>query len=202
MLSARHVVILVWLAVSICAPALQPSAQAGPEPCVSLVVDGVATATCTGDQAAGVTQSLPPVVLRVFDLGANIAPARGLPGIKFFSQGANGHNGSSGLGLGHNGDSGRNGIALATNFSGGLWRILTQGNVAHGIQVQSLGGNGGRGGNSTYNILAGPLTGIGGDGGRGGDGGTLTVSSTGAVTTNGDSAHGVFVLSPKITTEE
>jgi len=76
------------------------------------------------------------------------------------------------------------------------------GRNATGILVQSIGGGGGAGGFSVASGVAlsgggsGAVSvGLGGSGGAGGEGGTVTVTSTGQVTTRGDSSSGLVAQS-------
>ena len=75
--------------------------------------------------------------------------------------------------------------------------IDTAGDSAHGIFAQSLGGGGGNGGMAIAgNMIIGasgntPLITIGGFGGSGGDGGPVTVTNSGSITTRGAGAHGI-----------
>ena len=67
--------------------------------------------------------------------------------------------------------------------------IQTEGDGAHGVFAQSLGGGAGSGG-SSYGIF-----GNGGDGNNGGSGGTAIAYNYGSVLTLGESSHGVASMS-------
>jgi len=77
--------------------------------------------------------------------------------------------------------------------------ILTGGDRAHGIQVQSVGGGGGNGGFAFSGTA--PFAGIsasfalGGSGGKGGDGDQVYVNEKGLVSTGGDGSIGIFAQS-------
>ena len=79
--------------------------------------------------------------------------------------------------------------------------ILTEGESAHGIFAQSLGGGGGNGSSILSANLAGgkgsALVGvnIGGAGGTGGVAGTVNVTNEAQIETKGNKAHGVFAQS-------
>ena len=76
--------------------------------------------------------------------------------------------------------------------------IETSGRLSDGINAQSNGGGGGDGGfafaagGAEYGSVSAAL---GGGGGNGGQGHTVTVSSTGAITTMGDQSDGIFAQS-------
>ncbi len=73
--------------------------------------------------------------------------------------------------------------------------INTSSNNASGIVAQSIGGGGGRGGNASPGLTG--ILGIGGTGGSSGDGGavTVTLSSTGSISTSGSHSRGIFAQS-------
>jgi uncharacterized protein YhjY with autotransporter beta-barrel domain len=84
--------------------------------------------------------------------------------------------------------------------------IETGGDEAHALVAQSIGGGGGNGGMAvTANVAAFKTSGlsataaVGGSGGKGGVGGTVVVGqerrTSGALTTTGDSAHGILAQS-------
>jgi len=77
--------------------------------------------------------------------------------------------------------------------------IATSGAMANAIFAQSVGGGGGNGGFSVSGAVAalGGAVGLsfGGDAGGGNDAGTVTVNSTGVITTHGANAVGIFVQS-------
>jgi outer membrane autotransporter protein len=91
---------------------------------------------------------------------------------------------------GAGGSSGNGGIVSVTNSGG----ITTSGEGAYGIQAQSVGGGGGVGGEGELGLLKLSI-GIGGEAGGAGNGNTATVSNSGAITTSGDGAHGIFAQS-------
>ena len=68
-------------------------------------------------------------------------------------------------------------------------QIVTQGDFAHGIFAQSIGGTGGDGGTS------GGLVALGNSGTSGGNGGVVYVSNSGLIDTFGASARGIFAQS-------
>jgi hypothetical protein len=73
--------------------------------------------------------------------------------------------------------------------------ITTNNNNATGIDAESIGGGGGRGGNASPGLTG--ILGIGGQGGSSGNGGdvTVTLSSTGSITTSGSHSRGIFAQS-------
>ncbi|MBI6630802.1 autotransporter outer membrane beta-barrel domain-containing protein [Pontibaca salina] len=91
---------------------------------------------------------------------------------------------------GSGGGGGRGGYVSVQNTGA----IGTNGNNSSGIVARSIGGGGGdaggyQGGGDTtldFNVS------IGGSGGDGGNGGTVSVSNSGAVATHGSGSHGVF----------
>nr|WP_274883860.1 hypothetical protein [Sinorhizobium meliloti] len=87
-----------------------------------------------------------------------------------------------------NGGNGGNGSTATINNAGGT--ISTSGGHSYGILVQSIGGSGGTGG-----IAEGLTLELGGDGGEGGSAGAASVQNTGAITTDGYSAHGILAQS-------
>jgi hypothetical protein len=82
-------------------------------------------------------------------------------------------------------------------------RIETQGETAHGIYAQSLGGGGGNGGLvlAVNALLSGSGTGVtptiavGGSGGEGNDAGPVTVINHGQIVTHGNGADGIYAQS-------
>lgn len=82
-----------------------------------------------------------------------------------------------------NGGNGGNG-GNATIQSAGT--IQTQGQSAHGLLAQSIGGSGGAG------AMANGVVALGGDGGAGGAGSTVNVSNAGVITTSGFGSIGVI----------
>jgi len=108
-----------------------------------------------------------------------------------------------GLGVdwGYDGGSGGNGgTVIVTNTSD----IATKGNSAHGIWAQSVGGGGGvAGGYSTLGDLAADLVSFfaGSVGGQGA-GGTVTVTQTGTIRTEGSASDGIFAQSAGGTSDD
>jgi uncharacterized protein YhjY with autotransporter beta-barrel domain len=116
------------------------------------------------------------------------------------SGGVGGSASSKGVGLismaigGDAGGGGRGGQVSVVN--GGL--VTTYGDHAAGIQVQSIGGGGGKGG-SAFSFIAGALplaaVSIGGRGGSGGPADRAFVTNGGQITTYGPNAAGVIIQS-------
>ncbi|MBU9818346.1 hypothetical protein J1782_00365, partial [Rahnella sp. BCC 1045] len=81
----------------------------------------------------------------------------------------------------------------------GIGAILTAGDMAAGIQAQSVGGGGGNGGDSTGKGSNGQINAnvaIGGAGGAAGDGGNVTVhNGTGVIVTYGAQSYGIIAQS-------
>ncbi len=88
-----------------------------------------------------------------------------------------------GSGKGGNGGNGAN-ATIASSAT-----VTTQGQYAHGLVAQSIGGSGGAG------AMSDSLVSLGGAGGAGGSGGTVTISGASNVSTSGDSAIGVIAQS-------
>ncbi len=90
-------------------------------------------------------------------------------------------------------------INTGTRTTNGQGQTVVTGNKAYGVFAQSVGGGGGRGGlavsvaNGTSG--AGASFAIGGSGGPGGDGKDVTVNYKGDITTQGDSAYGIYAQS-------
>lgn len=97
---------------------------------------------------------------------------------------------SFGITLGGTGGAGGNGGDVTAGNSGG---ISTTEADATAIFAQSVGGGGGSGGDGSQGLLLNVT--LGGDGSSGGDGGAVTVSSPGAIATQGERAMGVFAQS-------
>ena len=100
--------------------------------------------------------------------------------------------------MGGNGSTGgMGGLVIVANSSS----IETEGDLAHGILAQSIGGGGGAGGFSMAGSLA--LSeeskqisvAIGGDGGGGGSGSNVLVFNSGSIVTLGERANGIFAQS-------
>jgi len=100
------------------------------------------------------------------------------------------------LGIGGAGGAGGDGGEVSVTNSG---PIYTSGDGAHGIVAQSVGGGGGLAGNTTRFLSKyidfGINFGYARPGGAGGDGGEVTVTNTGDITTQGISAYGIFAQS-------
>ncbi|WP_395646414.1 hypothetical protein [Terricaulis sp.] len=114
------------------------------------------------------------------------------------------------IGIGGGGGTANNGGPVEVILNG---NIATEGDYAHGVFAQSVGGGGGLAGGVDTRTFSfgvdsfGQLTidtgmtlsvgnfGIGGGGGAGGDGLDVTVISDGDISTFGDGAHGVFAQS-------
>jgi len=90
-------------------------------------------------------------------------------------------------------------ISTGTRTTNGQGQTVVTGAKAYGVFAQSVGGGGGRGGlavsvaNGTSG--AGASFAIGGKGGPGGDAKDVTVNYKGDITTQGDSAYGIFAQS-------
>ncbi|MCI5076916.1 autotransporter outer membrane beta-barrel domain-containing protein [Oricola sp.] len=109
-------------------------------------------------------------------------------GIMVQSQAGEGGKGGSGYifsGGGSGGDSAAGGTAIGRNYG----NVLTKGDEANGLFVQSRGGNSGKGGNS-YGVV-----GKAGDGSEGGDGGSAKAEQRGIIVTEGESSHGAMAQS-------
>ncbi len=112
---------------------------------------------------------------------------------------ASGGAGNVGVGVGGFGGDGGNANLVAASISS---NILTEGDDAHAILLQSLGGSGGNGGfNITGTVSAskgasGNLgVGVGGFGGGGGNASTVDGTLLGDVTTEGDNSFGAMLQS-------
>ena len=129
--------------------------------------------------------------------------------------------GAVSVGIGGSGSGGGAGgnVILNDQSSTQQSTVITRGDRAFGVYLQSVGGGGGAGGYSvSVPVSAGPISGsvgvaIGGDGGGGGDGGNVEVGSgfnfdekldsvasavggySGSITTEGDSSRGFFAQS-------
>jgi uncharacterized protein YhjY with autotransporter beta-barrel domain len=107
-----------------------------------------------------------------------------------------------GAAIGGKGGSGGNGNTVTVGNSG---TVATIGANSAGIYAQSVGGGGGVGGTVTAvnnnqglaqkNIPVSMTIGVGGAGGSGGHGGNVTVTNTGAISTEGAASHGVYAQS-------
>jgi uncharacterized protein YhjY with autotransporter beta-barrel domain len=105
---------------------------------------------------------------------------------------------SASVAHGGKGNSGGNGTDL-TGINGGL--ILTSGESADGMLMQSIGGGGGNGGAGDSKSSAGGKQGLsltlamGGQGGAGGVGGAIVETNSGSIITLGDGAAGMAMQS-------
>ncbi len=98
--------------------------------------------------------------------------------------GGTGEDFASGIaGTAGNGGNGGSGAEATIQSSG---TVTTQGQYAHAILAQSIGGGGGAGA-AAESIVA-----LGGSGGSGGSGGTIKVTNAGGVTTNGYGSIGMI----------
>ena len=108
---------------------------------------------------------------------------------------AGGDAGAVSMALGGTGGNGGVGNTVIVNNSG---HIITQGNDAHGVFAQSIGGGGGSGG---FSIAASASAGssasvsLGGSGGAGNRGGSVDVISLGDIITGGNHAYGILAQS-------
>jgi hypothetical protein len=119
-----------------------------------------------------------------------------------YSNGASqkaGINISIAVAVGGSGGTGGTGSDVAVGNSG---VIATLGQDAYGVFAQSVGGGGGTGGAGDASASAGSgkssfgaAVSVGGSGGTGGHGGPVSMTNSGAVTTRGDGADGVFAQS-------
>jgi uncharacterized protein YhjY with autotransporter beta-barrel domain len=91
------------------------------------------------------------------------------------------------LGFGGSGGSSGNGGDVTVTNNG---IITTLGAGSHGIFAESVGGGGGSSGFNISNLVN-----IGGSGGSSGDGGTVTVTNEGGISTQRDDSHGIFAES-------
>ena len=144
-----------------------------------------------GDTPAQVTESIDVVILvpgSGTDVSNNDLP--GQAGITKIERAANGKNGRAGALFvpAKSGGDGKNGTDI--NYSGGAINGAITGAGAPGIIIASIGGNGGKGGNS-YLGTGGKA---GGDAGTGGNV-NATLGGTGTVTTTGDGSIGIVVQS-------
>jgi hypothetical protein len=111
---------------------------------------------------------------------------------------------SSSLAMGGQGGGGGNGwLVDLTSHS----QITTQGEYAHGLYAESIGGGGGSGGNADAWGLVGAIPGVdelpsvgmtlsvGGNAGAGGHGWAVDVDSTGDISTSASHSYGIFAQS-------
>jgi hypothetical protein len=155
---------------------------------------GTATATVTGNAS---TQGNDATAVIVQSLGGG-----GGTGGMNVSANVSGSGSSAGgvtVGLGGAGGGGGDSALTTLTLTGD---VVTQGDDAGGILVQSVGGGGGAGGmNVSANVTgsgssSGAVSvGLGGSGGLGGDGAVVSSTVTGDVTTRGDRATGYIAQS-------
>jgi len=106
-----------------------------------------------------------------------------------------GAQGSGTVGIGGSGGAAGDGGNIDVDISG---NIDTVGVAAHGIFAQSIGGGGGIAGNIDGGIDGFGIElafGVGQNGGNAGDGGDVTVTSSGNITTRGTGSNGIFAQS-------
>ncbi|RPI07190.1 MAG: hypothetical protein EHM71_11165, partial [Zetaproteobacteria bacterium] len=97
------------------------------------------------------------------------------------------------VGIGGGGGAAGDGGAVRIEVTGD---IETSGKAAHAIFAQSVGGGGGIAGNVDRGVESfGTNLAFGRDGGSAGDGGAVTVTSAGNITTRGSGAYGIFAQS-------
>jgi hypothetical protein len=109
---------------------------------------------------------------------------------------------SAAISVGGSGGTGNSG-GVVTVTTAGAGSIETEGDAAHGIWAQSIGGGGGDGGSAfslaggfTGGSSSGNLTiGIGGTGGSSGSGGAVVVDSAENIVTMGDGSMGIYAQS-------
>jgi hypothetical protein len=124
--------------------------------------------------------------------GSIVTAGQGSIGILAQSIGGGGGNGGDARGvLGSVGGSGAGGGAGDTTTVTLNGSVSTQGQLAHGVVAQSIGGGGGNGGNSSA-VSGVAAFSLGGTGGGGGNGGLLQVNGTGgSISTFGSNAIGL-----------
>ena len=122
--------------------------------------------------------------------GNVITTGNGAFGIYGLSVSGNGGTGGSQWGLvgqsGSGGFGGSGGTISITNNG----TIQTSGNLAHGILGQSIGGSGGSSGTSGNLLLS-----LNGSPDNGGNGGSVSITNTGGITTTGNDSRGIFAQS-------
>ncbi|MFD1333945.1 hypothetical protein ACFQ4O_18215, partial [Methylopila musalis] len=98
------------------------------------------------------------------------------------------------LSVGGFGGAGNTGGAVRVDNAG---RIVTQGDLSHGVFAQSVGGGGGAAAGASNASSADTAIGggYGGSGAAGGHGGSVTVRNSGVIDTSGAGAIGVFAQS-------
>ena len=103
---------------------------------------------------------------------------------------------TAGLSMGGKGGAARDGDTVTVRAAN---TIITEGNDAHGLFAQSVGGGGGKGGfavSGTINATGGVGAALGGGGGGGGAANTVTVENRGAaIATSGNHSYGLLAQS-------
>jgi hypothetical protein len=103
---------------------------------------------------------------------------------------------SAGVSLGGDGGTARDGDTVTVRAAN---TIITEGNDAHGLFAQSIGGGGGKGGfavSGSLNVSGGITAALGGGGGGGGAANTVTVENRGAaIATSGEHSYGLLAQS-------
>jgi hypothetical protein len=110
---------------------------------------------------------------------------------------ADSESGTLNLGAGVSGKAGGGGTGGGVTVTNAA-QITTSGSEAYGVLAQSIGGGGGVADEASSSTSNGTFSGtvsVGGNGGSGNNGGTVTVSDSGAVTTAGTMADAVLVQS-------
>ncbi|MDE1571198.1 autotransporter outer membrane beta-barrel domain-containing protein [Aquabacter sediminis] len=115
-------------------------------------------------------------------IAQSIGGGGGVTGLPIESQSSSTFNGTVTLG----GSAGGAGLGVTVQGVNG-WSVSTQGNYAHGLVAQSIGGGGG------ISTLPAQTLVLGGTGG--GAGGTVSVSTTGKINTTGAAAIGIIAQS-------
>ncbi|MCR9214273.1 MAG: autotransporter outer membrane beta-barrel domain-containing protein [Proteobacteria bacterium] len=102
---------------------------------------------------------------------------------------------SASVTIGGSGAGGGDGAKVTADSTG---TVITSGDLSHGLFAQSLGGGGGNGGYSIAGTLSTTVSAsvaIGGSGAGGGDGGEVTLTNVGDVTTTGGHANALLAQS-------
>jgi hypothetical protein len=103
---------------------------------------------------------------------------------------------SAGVSLGGDGGDARDGDTVTVRAAN---TIITEGDDAHGLFAQSVGGGGGKGGfavSGSLNVSGGITAALGGGGGGGGSANTVTVENRGAgIATSGNHSYGLLAQS-------
>ena len=174
------------LAVLLCLCAFLLLASAAEEAHAACILTGT-TMDCVDPPASGAQFTAPAVTtLNVNSLTANISPGAGTTGVSLSAGPNNGGDGGASL-FGGDGGDGDVGANVTVHYEGGAFSV--SGTNAQGIHAISRGGSGGNGGDGIGLVLT---PGIGGDGGDGRAGGTVTITSSGIISTSGDHAHGIL----------